>query len=321
MRNKLISGLAGTAFCFAASGLAVAADMPVKAPSAPPPAPVYNWTGWYVGVNAGASMGEAKTNLNASPVFATSNFGPPGVPFQVTSGFGIPNDKEYPDGFIGGGQIGYNWQYSPLIVVGLEADFQGSLEKAEANNFTNNVDFLTPVSEETACGTGGGVFLTHCTATASYSTQIDWFGTVRARLGYVWGNGEVLSYVTGGLAYGEVKVNGTNAVSGPASSGGCECRFTFSQTQTFGQSHVNTGWVLGYGTEGHLPLMPGNWTWKIESLYMDLGHLNATSSASGSSCTVLSGGAATTCSVTGGQVATNTHFTDWILRGGLNYRF
>jgi outer membrane immunogenic protein len=45
MHNKLISGLAGAAFSFAASGLAFAADMPVKAPPAPPPTPVYNWTG------------------------------------------------------------------------------------------------------------------------------------------------------------------------------------------------------------------------------------------------------------------------------------
>jgi outer membrane immunogenic protein len=319
MRNKIIFGLAGAAFSFAVSGLAFAADMAVKAPPAPAPAPVYNWTGWYVGVNAGASMGNVKTNLNGSPVFATGFFlGHPLGPFQITPGFDFPNDRTSPDGFIGGGQIGYNWQYSPLIVVGFEADIQGALEKDSSNNLTQNVDFLTP-NQVTGCGTP--VFTTHCTATASYTTQIDWFGTVRARLGYVWGNGEVLSYVTGGLAYGEVKINGTNTVSGPAFSGDCACSPAFSQTQAFGQSHINTGWVVGYGTEGHLPLMPGNWTWKVESLYMDLGHLNATSSASGSSCVVTAGQGGETCSVAGGQVATNSHFTDWILRGGLNYKF
>src|SRR5262249_27941457 len=97
--------------------------------------------------------------------------------------------------------------------------------------------------------------------------------------------------------------------------------FNFSNTQTIGASHVNTGWVLGYGTEGHLPLMPGNWTWKVETLYMDLGHLDAISSASGSSCAISASFHPATCSVSGGQVASNTHFTDWILRGGLNYRF
>jgi len=45
MRNKIVSSLAGAVFSFAASGLAFAADIAVKAP-APSPAPVYNWTGW-----------------------------------------------------------------------------------------------------------------------------------------------------------------------------------------------------------------------------------------------------------------------------------
>ena len=48
MRNKLISSLAGAALSFAASGLAFAADM-----SPPPPAPVYSWTGFYIGGNIG----------------------------------------------------------------------------------------------------------------------------------------------------------------------------------------------------------------------------------------------------------------------------
>ena len=148
------------------------------------------------------------------------------------------------------------------------------------------------------------------TSLTNYSTQIDWFGTVRARLGYVWGNGNVLSYVTGGLAYGEVKINGTNIFTG-AVQGFHE----FTATQTLGQSHVNTGWVLGYGTEGVIDFWGAhNWTWKIETLYMDLGHLDATAA---NSFTFVSPGEVPS----GGQLTTNTHFTDWILRGGINYKF
>jgi opacity protein-like surface antigen len=51
---------------------AFAADMPVKAPYAPAPA-VYNWTGWYVGVNAGASFGNVKTDFNVAPVTVTTS--------------------------------------------------------------------------------------------------------------------------------------------------------------------------------------------------------------------------------------------------------
>src|SRR5262249_18467501 len=103
---------------------AFAADIATKAP-APSPAPVYNWTGWYVGVNAGASFGNVKTDFNVAPVFAENPSIPGG---QISPGFGA-SDRQYPSGFIGGGQIGYNWQYSPLIVVGLEADIQGALER------------------------------------------------------------------------------------------------------------------------------------------------------------------------------------------------
>jgi outer membrane immunogenic protein len=288
-----VAGLIGTP--------AFAADIAVKAPP-PAPAPVYNWTGWYAGVNAGASMGSDKTTLNGGPLFA-QGIAVPGS-LQFTPGFGF-SDQQYPSGFIGGGQIGYNWQWSPLIVVGLEADIQGALERETDNLSPQNLgSFSNPVFNST--------FLDSATAVTSYTTQIDWFGTVRARLGYVWGNGEVLSYVTGGLAYGEVKINGATTVSGfgCVTNSGCS---NFSNTEAFGQSHVNTGWVLGYGTEGKL-LIPG-WTYKIASLYMDLGHLNTTSTTSASSSSFPN-----PVSLTGGQV-TNTHVTDWILRGGLNYQF
>ena len=49
---------------------AFAADMAVKAPP-PAPAPVYSWTGWYVGVNAGASFGNVKTDFNVDPITVT----------------------------------------------------------------------------------------------------------------------------------------------------------------------------------------------------------------------------------------------------------
>src|SRR5262249_13507749 len=161
---------------------AFAADMAVKAPP-PAPAPVYNWTGWYAGVNVGASFGHVKTDFNSAPLFGPERL-------QLTPGFGF-SDIQHPGGFIGGAQIGYNWQYSPLIVVGLEADFQGALERETTNNLTQTFFFLDE-TQLAACGEASP-----CRSVTGYTTQIDWFGTVRARLGYVWGNGEVLTYVTG----------------------------------------------------------------------------------------------------------------------------
>src|SRR5262245_50477679 len=126
--NRLATCVAAVATLIAAP--AFAADMAVKAPP-PAPAPVYNWTGWYVGLNAGASFGNVKTDFNVTPFVIGT------IP-DVSPGF-AGSDRVYPDGFIGGGQIGYNWQYSPLIVLGVEADFQGALERNSAtltNPFT-----------------------------------------------------------------------------------------------------------------------------------------------------------------------------------------
>src|SRR5436190_4986641 len=154
---------------------ALAADMAVKAPYAPPPAPVYNWAGWYVGVNAGASFGNVKTDFNAPvTVFFNASNGPQGTTADFAG-----SDRTYPSGFIGGGQIGYNWQFSPIWVAGLEADFQGADEKDSAT-LTHPFDFNAPIGTTNNHVTGSRVL--------DYSAQIDWFGTVRARLGYVWGN-------------------------------------------------------------------------------------------------------------------------------------
>jgi outer membrane immunogenic protein len=295
MTKRITSLFALTTFVLAVSGSAFAADIAIKAPP-PAPAPVYNWTGWHAGVNAGASFGRAETDFNVPPF----NVGgaPPFRFRRVAVGGFAGSDTEHPSGFIGGGQIGYNWQFSPIWVVGLEADFQGALEK-DSNNLSNAFD-TTPSIQSNLSGT----------TVLNYTTQIDWFGTVRGRIGYVWGtNGDVLTYVTGGLAYGEVKTNGTSTFSlafqhVPA----------VSITDAIGHSQVNTGWVVGWGTEGHLPgnWIPGNWTWKIEGLYMDLGTLDAIG-VEGSSPVLAAAGA--------GLITTHTHFTDTILRAGLNYQF
>jgi outer membrane immunogenic protein len=279
---------------------AFAADMAVKAPP-PPPEPVYSWTGWYVGGNGGASFGNVKTDFHVAPTtFSTTGLG---GSFTFTTPAFAGSNTEYPDGFMGGGQIGYNWQYSPLIVLGLEADIQGALEK-DHNTLTSNFTTVALACIGISCGTesvnGSRAF--------DYQTKIDWFGTVRGRIGYVWGNGNVMSYLTGGLAYGRISIDGTATPF--ITSGG-----PLSGAQAFSHSSVNAGWVVGYGTEGKL-LIPG-WTYKIEGLYMDLGHLDA--AAPGAFLSVTAHGITDTA--TAGPVTTHSHFTDGILRAGLNYQF
>ena len=121
----------------------------------------------------------------------------------------------------------------------------------------------------------------------SYTQAIDWFGTLRGRLG--WAHGPVLVYATGGLAYGHIKtdevVNTIPFLTGVTTMG------SFSQTKI--------GWTAGAGVEGHLF---GNWTAKAEYLYVNLGKLNC-----GISC--------------GALVTDNVSFTTNIVRAGVNYRF
>ena len=126
-------------------------------------------------------------------------------------------------------------------------------------------------------------------------------------------DGNEFSYVTGGFAYGKVDLDGTSTVSGTIAGCSSGCPLAFSTAHAIGHSNINTGWTVGYSTEGKL-LIPG-WTWRVETYYMDLGHLN---DADAPECP--EGGCKVT-GVTGGQTTTNTHFTDWILRGGLSYQF
>jgi outer membrane immunogenic protein len=81
---------------------------------------MYNWTGCYIGANAGYSWGRGSVDVNA-----------PSLGFPFGANFDM-------NGFIGGGQVGCNWQYSNAV-WGLETDFQGSAQKgsrAAAFNFS-----------------------------------------------------------------------------------------------------------------------------------------------------------------------------------------
>src|SRR5262249_10202302 len=156
---------------------------------------------------------------------------------------------------------------------------------------------------------GGAPFLG--TNTLDYAAKIEWFGTARLRAGYLFGDGTVLTYVTGGGGGGKGGVAGP----GPTPPPQHRLRPIPHVTQPPRRVNLNTGWVVGSGTEGKLVNFPG-WTYRIEGFYMDLGHLDAT--GPGGSVGSLS---TTGFVLTAGPAHTNTHFTDTILRAGLSYQF
>jgi outer membrane immunogenic protein len=213
--------------------LASAADMEINAPALPVPVAAYNWGGLYVGGNIGYGWGAASdpglSFVDPAAIFAG---------YFAAGGNVTPNLN--PSGLIGGGQIGFNWNLSPSWVVGLVADFQGSGIKDSATNTVTPPGFLTSLQ--------------------SNSEQIDWFGTLRAKLGFALNNW--LLYGTGGLAYGRVATSGCicfgTTIAGPLN-------FTGSNSAT------NIGWAVGAGLNYGLT---SNWIVGVEYLYVDLGNVS-----------------------------------------------
>jgi outer membrane immunogenic protein len=287
-----VVGIAAFLLAAAVSPTANAADMPLKAP-APPPAPVYSWTGFYIGGNVGYGWGHANNSDNLIAPCPICLVAPlPDFATLAASG------SNRVDGASGGGQIGYNWQVKNYL-IGIEADIQAS---GQRGTNTLNSAFFLPIAFFFGAQTPSATSVTN-------TTRLDWFGTVRGRLGFVvdrW-----LVYGTGGLAYGELNVNSAvNPANISLLPGFQNVPFNIGGSQT------KAGWTLGFGVESALS---ANWSWKAEYLYMDLGDVTVTGVVPAQGCL----GNNLACNPTGagsGTYATG-RFTDNILRVGLNYRF
>jgi outer membrane immunogenic protein len=238
-----------------------AADMPVKA-SPPVRAAIYDWTGFYVGANIGYGIGHdrARQVLDLGGGIVSTTFVDPAVA---------------PRGAVGGLQIGYNWQGGRNWLVGFEADLQGTNQSGTS---CAPVVCLSQIV--------GGVSSTRAlTATQ----QLDWFGTLRGRVGAV--NNNILFYATGGAAFGRVKETMAENLTGNGPA-----NFTTNIT-TFNQ----TGWVAGGGIEA---AFAGNWTAKAEYLYLDLGTIQSSFNDG-----------------TPSTINNTSTVRDHIFRAGVNYRF
>jgi outer membrane immunogenic protein len=205
--KKFVSAAAVALALF--TGSALAADLPShKAPPVyvpPPPPPL--WTGFYVGINLGGGWTSNTVDNNNWALFGLPGFpvGPAGLPLGFGAWNGANNSNR--GGVVGGGQIGYNFQFANSFVAGVETDFQG-----------------------TSIGSGsggsnawGGWWL----GTGNAGPQLPWFGTVRGRLGFLF-TPTFLVYGTAGFAYGEVKfpfLGFSNVRSGWTAGGGVEWMF------------------------------------------------------------------------------------------------
>lgn len=188
--------------------------------------PLLTWTGFYAGANAGGTWSES-TAVNYAANEPVAWF------LQSVGALPFNHDLNGAGAFIGGGQLGYNWQFGGNIVAGVEADIQG---------LTSN--------SETASTLGSFAF-----ATTTSSRSVDYLGTVRGRVGYAV-TPSLLAYATGGLAYGQTNLASTMwAVGAP-----------FVSTQA--NSDTRAGFTVGGGLEWmFLP----NWSARTEYLYYNLG--------------------------------------------------
>jgi len=266
--DKKIALAAALAASFA--GSALAADLPSKkAPVAAPP--VMSWTGFYVGANAGGAW--SGNNSGSLKVYG-------GAPALSAIPVGNKVFNNY-GGFLGGGQVGYNYQLMQSFVIGAEADIQGFAGSASAANFT---------------GVSSSAGTTYTTV-GKASSNLQYLGTVRGRVGYLV-MPTLLAYGTAGFAYGGVSSTVSLATGGTNGSGG-GTSIAYSNTQA--------GWTAGGGVEWmFLP----NWSAKAEYLYYSLSNGYA------------SGGVIDTNTGSWGYgIGASRSYNGNIVRAGVNYHF
>jgi outer membrane immunogenic protein len=155
MKRHLLA-IAAASIMSTAAASAADLRMPYKAP---PPAPMFSWTGFYVGAHIGGTWGTTEAEINSISVL--------GLAF---SGFTLPVTSQSFNGFIGGGQAGYNWQ-SGIVVFGVEGEIAATNAKGTAP----------------------------CLVVLSCESKQSWMATAAARLGLA--DGRDLYYVKGGAAW------------------------------------------------------------------------------------------------------------------------
>ncbi len=190
---------AAAALLLASTVAGSAADLAVKARPYVEPLPIWTWTGFYIGGHVGAGWGTTETTLTGASVAGLG-----------AAAFSFPFAQSSSSGFLGGGQVGYNWQ-SGWAVFGVQGDIAGMDVK----------------------GTAPCIILLSCTS------KSDWLASVTGRLGAVVAD-RGLVYVKGGAAW----LNTTHSVNTPNFGLG-----TGIPDQIASQESTAFGWTIGMGTE------------------------------------------------------------------------
>lgn len=234
MKRIWLFASAATA-ALSASSMSFAADLANRSvyaqPAPVPPLPVYNWTGFYIGGNIGGAWANGTVTDNVT-------------------GASLSGSNA---GVIGGGTIGYNWQFAPNWVVGVEATFDGTSIK---NNNTVNGTYLDPSGNAWPVSIQG-------------SANTNWVATIAGRLGFAANNWLFYAKGGGGWANDSVTITGVSQ-TGPA-PGVLPTGWTGG---TVSASNTAAGWLAGAGIEYGLTQ---NWTVKAEYDYLGLAGMTVNS--------------------------------------------
>lgn len=207
----------GMAFgVLAATGPALAADVAMPAYKAAVAPAAYNWSGFYLGVTAGGGMAS--------------------LPVTDMDHFGLSTNGALKSGGAAGGiHAGYNWQFTPSFLVGLEGDFNWASFK----------------ESDTTCF--GSCALNLIGDRSVASSRLDQFSTLRARFGLT--SDRTLVYVTAGPAWGHI-----DASLAELKCGDCSLPVIASD------SSFHIGIALGAGVEYALTQ---NWILRGEYMHLD----------------------------------------------------
>ena len=216
-----------------------------KAPVAASPS---SWAGFYLGAHAGYGWGDDPGSV-------------PTVLFPGVTAANVGGVKS--QGWVGGGQLGYNWQYN-RFVTGFEID----LSAADING---NSDTATVVPVP-------GV-----TVSTSFDEKVKYLGTTRGRLGWL-ATDNLLLYGTAGLAWERFERTSTQTVTTPT---GTTRDVSTTPSDRF-------GWVAGVG--GEMMLGSSNWIGRLEYLHYDFGRIN-----SDGSFNIFQGGLSANATLTAGR--------------------
>lgn len=160
--------------------IASAADMPRKAPAAPPAPPAYTWTGCYVGANVGGAWSRQTGDFAAVPAV-----------LQVPGTINLDDSS-----VIGGVHLGCNYQFDPRFVVGAEGDWSWTDLKGSGSAL--NIFSVNGLPEPT-----GGI---------NMSSNTKWIASLRARLGWIV-MPQLMVYATGGAAWAKTDYSGFDAAT------------------------------------------------------------------------------------------------------------